>query len=228
MLWDPTHLAGQLTGSDSKFQNRGLLIYAVMGSPLASSPYSHSFPKKGGGEGGIASTPFPNFLLCFSVPATPPPPSSPFKKPLCFRHQDGLLHPLSSEKVKGWVRVSLTLFQKLPLPPKGGGLLGAGRWQKEPGFHPAPWPWHPEASLWLPRRPPCAHPCAAALLARQVWEAFSRANFIFPLPPGNITHNLGLSLSLRLRFGDVSTWKQEPCASDREPSLLSHWQALTP
>ena len=82
--------------------------------------------------------------------------------------------------------------------------------------------------LEFPPRLVPIHPYAVALIVRKVWETFSLLILYFPFPPCNIKHNFALSLSLRLRFVDVSTWKHDPFASNRESSLCSFWEAPSP
>lgn len=63
-------------------------------------------------------------------------------------------------------------------------------------------------------------------LKKDLGNIFSVLILYFPFPLGNIKHNCALSLSLRLWFVDVSTWKFDPFASNREPSLDRLWRPL--
>lgn len=85
--------------------------------------------------------------------------------------------------------------------------------------------------VWLAS---CFHPALCPSVGRGLnWEEglgniFSVLILYFPFPPCNIKHNFVLSLSLRLRFVDVSTWKPDPFASNRESSLCNLWEAPFP
>ena len=90
----------------------------------------------------------------------------------------------------------------------------------------AMWPCGAWASRFHPalRPPPCRGPnCEEGL-----GNIFSVLILYFPFPPHNIKHNFALSVSLRLRFVDVSTWKHDPSASNGESSLRSLWEAASP
>lgn len=72
-------------------------------------------------------------------------------------------------------------------------------------------------------QPPChGHPqlclsiCCCPNCEEGLGNIFSVLILYFPFPSSNIKHNFVLSLSLRLRFADVSTWKHDPLAFYRE------------
>lgn len=118
---------------------------------------------------------------------------------------------------KGWDGMSLASLQKPSSSSRGGegplpGLSNVAWLRLGLCFHPALCP------------PPCRGPnCEEGL-----GSIFSVLILYFPFPPHNIKHNFALSVSLRLRFVDVSTWKHDPSASNGESSLRSLWEAASP
>lgn len=103
-----------------------------------------------------------------------------------------------------------------------------GGGQEESGLHPGlgACPVGLGPSLLPPAM--CPSPCRCPHCEEGLGNIFSVLILYFPFPPGNIKHNFVLSLSLSLWFVDVSTWKSDPFASNREASLFSHWEAPSP
>lgn len=88
----------------------------------------------------------------------------------------------------------------------------------------AMWPCGAWASRFHPalRPPPCRGPnCEEGL-----GNIFSVLILYFPFPPHNIKHNFALSVSLRLRFVDVSTWKHDPPPPTGSPPCVASGRPL--
>lgn len=79
---------------------------------------------------------------------------------------------------------------------------------------------HPAGSQLLSSQPPLLSPyrCCCPNCDRGLGNIFAALILYFPFPLSNIKHNFALSLSLRLRFADVSTWKPDPFACNWESS----------
>ena len=125
---------------------------------------------------------------------------------------------------KGWDGMPLASLQK-PCSSSQGVRTPPGA-ERDLCLDSAMWPCGAWASRFHPalRPPPCRGPnCEEGL-----GNIFSVLILYFPFPPHNIKHNFALSVSLRLRFVDVSTCKHDPSASNGESSLRSLWEAASP
>ena len=120
---------------------------------------------------------------------------------------------------QGDIRLSPEAFLFLP----GNEEPQAGR---DLCLHPLLWPCWVWASCFHPAL--CPSLCLSPNCKKGLGNIFSVLILYFPFPPCNIKHNFALSLSLRLRFVDVSTWKHDTFASNRESSLGSLWEAPSP
>ena len=123
---------------------------------------------------------------------------------------------------KGWDGMPLASLQK-PCSSSQGVRTPPGA-ERDLCLDSAMWPCGAWASRFHPalRPPPCRGPnCEEGL-----GNIFSVLILYFPFPPHNIKHNFALSVSLRLRFVDVSTWKHDPPPPTGSPPCVASGRPL--